>query len=96
MSADEVVTVTLTSAEDEVFTLPLRAAQEALMLKEMLGEDVDCEAAQIPLPAVSSAVLAKVIEFCRWCAAGHSARPHATLPPPNGGPASCGFEARIF
>jgi len=58
--------VHLVSQEGESFDVTIVVAQMSNLVKEMLVEDGDSEDIQeIPLPNVKSAILAKVIEYCK-------------------------------
>mmetsp|Transcript_5708 Transcript_5708/g.9289 ORF Transcript_5708/g.9289 Transcript_5708/m.9289 type:complete len:157 (-) Transcript_5708:443-913(-) len=57
-------TVTLKSGNDEVFSVPREVACMSVTIKNML-EDTGSETT-IPLPNVSSTILQKVIEYCRY------------------------------
>jgi len=55
--------VTLTSSDNEAFTVDKEVAERSVLIKNML-EDVGESDAPIPLPNVTSKVLKKVIEWC--------------------------------
>ena len=58
--------VNLVSQEGEMFEVPISVATMSKLVKSMVDEEQDDEAPQeIPLPNVKTAILAKVIEFCR-------------------------------
>jgi len=61
--AAEVENITIVSAEGERFTVPKKVAEMAGLVK-MMVEDSDANE-DVPLSDVKSAVLAKVIEFCK-------------------------------
>jgi S-phase kinase-associated protein 1 len=57
----------LVSSEGELFDVPLTVAKMSRLVTEMVDEDQeeDDEPQSIPLLNVKTAVLAKVVEFCR-------------------------------
>ncbi|KAG0045555.1 hypothetical protein BGZ83_009249 [Gryganskiella cystojenkinii] len=57
------MTITLTSLDNQEFKVDKEVAERSILIKNMI-EDVGESDAPIPLPNVSSAVLAKVIEYC--------------------------------
>jgi S-phase kinase-associated protein 1 len=58
--------VNLISSEGESFNMPLEHASMSELVKTMYDEDGDAEEAQdIPLPNITTAILAKVVEFIR-------------------------------
>ena len=65
MDGDERTAVKLVSREGDMFEVPVEIAKLSKLVVTMLGEDDDDGGvAEIPLPNVTAAVLAKVIEFC--------------------------------
>eukprot|EP00608_Synchroma_pusillum_P012656 CAMPEP_0198419510 /NCGR_PEP_ID=MMETSP1452-20131203/256_1 /TAXON_ID=1181717 /ORGANISM="Synchroma pusillum, Strain CCMP3072" /LENGTH=185 /DNA_ID=CAMNT_0044139641 /DNA_START=95 /DNA_END=652 /DNA_ORIENTATION=+ len=61
--------VNLVSQEGEAFNVTLALASMSDLVKTMVDEEQDeDEAQEIPLPNVKSAVLAKILEFCRHMA----------------------------
>ncbi|KAG0368909.1 putative negative regulator sulfur controller-3 [Gamsiella multidivaricata] len=57
------MSITLQSSEMQEFKVDKEVAQRSVLIKNMI-EDVGESEAPIPLPNVSAAVLAKVIEYC--------------------------------
>ena len=57
--------VKLKSAEDEMFEVDKEVALQSETVKNMIEDDVTTEHG-IPLPNVSSKILAKVIEYCKY------------------------------
>lgn len=57
--------VKLKSAEDEMFEVEKEVALQSETVKNMIEDDVTTEHG-IPLPNVSSKILAKVIEYCKY------------------------------
>ncbi|CAM6088215.1 unnamed protein product [Calypogeia fissa] len=57
--------VKLKSSDDEMFEVDTAVAYESMTVKNMI-EDLQSTDAAIPLPNVSSKILAKVIEYCRY------------------------------
>ncbi|KAK3132801.1 hypothetical protein QOZ80_6AG0527950 [Eleusine coracana subsp. coracana] len=55
--------LTLIGSDGEAFEVEESVAMESQTIKHMIEDD--CAAEAIPLPNVSSKILAKVIEFCR-------------------------------
>ncbi|RKO96010.1 hypothetical protein CXG81DRAFT_24332 [Caulochytrium protostelioides] len=55
--------VTLTSSDNQTFTVDRDIAEKSMLLKNML-EDVGESAAPIPLPNVQADTLKRVIEYC--------------------------------
>jgi S-phase kinase-associated protein 1 len=53
----------LLSSEGETFEVPEEVANKSMLIKNMVEDSGTDE--EIPLPNVKSAVLAKVIEYCR-------------------------------
>lgn len=69
MEGDERTAVKLVSREGDTFEVPVEIAKLSKLVDMTLGEDDDADGddggvAEIPLPNVNAAVLAKVIEFC--------------------------------
>ncbi|MCO5547358.1 hypothetical protein L7F22_000807 [Adiantum nelumboides] len=58
-------TVKLKSADNEVFEVELEVALQSQVIKDTV-DDMDCSAVPLPLPNISSAELAKILEFCRY------------------------------
>ncbi|KAM1763705.1 hypothetical protein ACFX14_003031 [Malus domestica] len=56
-------TITLKSSNDEMFKVEEAVAMESQTVKHMVEDG--CAGDAIPLPNVTSAILAKVIEYCR-------------------------------
>ncbi|KAM2676161.1 hypothetical protein EV1_002854 [Malus domestica] len=56
-------TITLKSSNDEMFKVEEAVAMESQTIKHMVEDG--CAGNAIPLPNVTSAILAKVIEYCR-------------------------------
>merc|ERR1712157_690506 len=56
-------TVKLTSSDGQCFDVEKEVAFESDMIKNMLE---DCEDASCPLPNVTSKILTKVIEYCKY------------------------------
>ncbi|KAM1760105.1 hypothetical protein ACFX12_003014 [Malus domestica] len=56
-------TITLKSSNDEMFKVEEAVAMESQTIKHMVEDE--CAGNAIPLPNVTSAILAKVIEYCR-------------------------------
>ncbi|ORX40991.1 SconCp [Kockovaella imperatae] len=63
MSAEKKDSVILQTSDDEQFTVEKKVAERSAMIKSML-EDLPSQDSMIPLPNVSSSVLAKVLEYC--------------------------------
>ncbi|KAL5561212.1 hypothetical protein UlMin_030959 [Ulmus minor] len=55
--------ILLKSSDGEVFEVEEAVALESQTLKHMVEED--CASTEIPLPNVTSSILAKVIEYCK-------------------------------
>ncbi|KAB2603199.1 SKP1-like protein 1A [Pyrus ussuriensis x Pyrus communis] len=62
-SADLKKKITLKSSDDEMFEVEEAVAMESQTIKHMVEDG--CAGNAIPLPNVTSAILAKVIEYCR-------------------------------
>jgi len=56
--------VVLQSADQELFEVSTAVASQSVLVRELADEMVVGEQEEIPLPNVSSEMLAKVIEFC--------------------------------
>ncbi|XP_031494842.1 SKP1-like protein 1A [Nymphaea colorata] len=63
MAKDEVKTVTLKSSDGEVFEVEEAVAKESQTISHMIEDG--CADSGIPLPNVTSKILAKVIEYCK-------------------------------
>ena len=64
--ADGGKTVHLVSQEGELFEVPISVALMSKLVETMIDEEQDDDAAQeIPLPNVKTAILSKVVEFCK-------------------------------
>ncbi|KAL9229609.1 hypothetical protein vseg_005059 [Gypsophila vaccaria] len=61
--ASEAKTITLRSSDGETFVVEERVALESQTMKHMIEDD--CADSVIPLPNVTSSILAKVIEYCK-------------------------------
>lgn len=57
--------ITLVSADGEEFRVPLKNVKISKLIMEMIGSEEDTDEVQAPLPAVKSADLSKVLEYCR-------------------------------
>ena len=64
MDVEESGSVNLVSKEGDTYEVPIAVAKMSELVKTMMDEDGDDDVAEIPLPNVKAAVLAKVIEFC--------------------------------
>jgi hypothetical protein len=62
-SEDDSKTIELISQEGESYHIPLKIAKLSETIKNLINDQEDYEAQEIPLPQVKSSVLAKVIEF---------------------------------
>ncbi|MCO5611414.1 hypothetical protein L7F22_065667 [Adiantum nelumboides] len=58
-------TVKLKSADNEVFEVKLEVALQPQVIKDTIN-DMDYSTVPLPLPNVSSAKLAKILEFCHY------------------------------
>ncbi|XP_022860511.1 SKP1-like protein 1A [Olea europaea var. sylvestris] len=70
MSKDSKV-ITLKSSDGEVFEVEKRVALLSQILKQMIEDD--CVDNEIPVPNVTSKILAMVIEYCKKYAVGYAA-----------------------
>ncbi|GER50240.1 SKP1-like protein [Striga asiatica] len=68
MASSESRMIVLKASDGETFEVEEAVAVESQTIKHMIEDD--CAGSVIPLPNVSSAVLAKVIEYCRRHVAG--------------------------
>jgi S-phase kinase-associated protein 1 len=57
-------TVVLVPPDGQRVEVPRNVAEMSVLIKEMLADDEDDEAPEIPLPNVQKDILDKVIEFC--------------------------------
>ena len=57
--------IKLRSSTDEIVTVELEVAKMSNLLSSMLGEDADLDEV-IPLPNVKTAVLQRVMDYCRY------------------------------
>ena len=65
-SADAGKTLHLVSQEGDLFDVPIEVAKMSKLVETMIDDDQEDDAAQeIPLPNVKTAILAKVVEFCK-------------------------------
>ena len=58
-------TVVLVPPDGQRVEVPRNVAEMSVLIKEMLADDEDDEAPEIPLPNVNKDILDKVIEFCK-------------------------------
>lgn len=58
-------TIKIVSMDAETFEVDLGVAKKSVMLQNMI-DDIDVSTDVIPLPNVSSKILAKIIEFCKY------------------------------
>jgi S-phase kinase-associated protein 1 len=58
-------TVILVPPDGQRVEVPRNVAEMSVLIKEMLADDEDDEAPEIPLPNVNKDILDKVIEFCK-------------------------------
>jgi len=56
--------ITLVTSDEEIFTVEKPVAMRSQMLRSMLEDFPDSSSGPIPLPNVSSSVMAKVLEYC--------------------------------
>ncbi|CAL8120400.1 unnamed protein product [Prunus armeniaca] len=63
MTSDEMKKITLKSDDGETFEVEEAVAMQSQTIKHMVEDD--CANGAIPLPNVTSIILAKVIEYCK-------------------------------
>jgi len=65
-SHEEEETVILVSQEGDEFKVTEQVAKRSETIKNLIEDDIVGEDSKIPLPNVTTKILAKVVEYCKW------------------------------